>query len=240
MSILERLGHRTRVANHTPTRGLETEVTVARLATGNREEPVEMKITTSGASKNAVSLPVTGVIGPIAADQYLNFYDSDTGVEYICKLTAAAVSGASTLTVAALPETIPADCEGEYPPVMWDLTDASIDRSYNRQAQATFHTGGFEDGVVTGGSYTMTLPTIYFNKNAAAATLLVAANAGAECYVTRELNIPSTAYSKGRITKGAAVVTAAPEASPVDGFVGQDFTIAFQGQPIDQDPTPTA
>jgi hypothetical protein len=240
MSILERLGHRTRVANHTPTRGLETEVTIARLATGNRSEPVEMLITTTGAAKGATSLPVTGVIGPIAADQYLNFYDSAPGSEYICRVTAAAVSGATTLTVAALPEAIPTGCEGEYPPVLWDLTDASVDRSYNRQAQATFHTGGFEDGVVTGGAYTMTLPTVYFNKNAAAATLLVAGNAGAECYITRELNIPSTAYSKGRIIKGAAVVTAAPEDSAVDGFVSQNFTIAFQGQPIDQDPTPTA
>jgi hypothetical protein len=80
---------------------------------------------------------------------------------------------------------------------------------------------------------------VYFAKNAAAATLLKAANAGAECYLTRELNVPSAAYRKGRVIKGAAVVTAAPEASSVDGFVTADFTVAFQGQPVDAEPVPT-
>lgn len=239
MSILERLGHRSRVAQHQPTRGLETEVTVARLPQGSRLEPVEMLITTTGATKGATSLPVSGVNGPVQANQYLNFYNSTDGSEFIAEVTAVAASGATTFTVAPLPETIPTGAKGEYPPVMWDLTDASLDRSYNRQAQATFHTGGFEDGVITGGSYTMTLPSVYFAKNAAAATMLKAANAGAECYLTRELNPPSAAYRKGRVIKGAAVVTAAPEASSVDGFVTQDFTVAFQGQPIDQEPTPT-
>lgn len=239
MSILERLGHRSRIASHSPTQGKETEVTVARLALGSRVEPVEMLITTTGAAKGATSLPVSGVLGPIQIGQYLNFYKATDGTEFIAEVTAVAASGASTLTVAALPEAIPTGSQGEFPSTMWDLTDASVDRSYNRAAQATFHTGGFEDGVITGGSYTMTLPSVYYSKNAAAATLLKAANAGAECYLTRELNVPSAAYSKGRVIKGAAVVTAAPEASSVDGFVTADFTVAFQGQPTDSEPTPT-
>jgi hypothetical protein len=239
MSILERLGHRSRIASHQPTRGLETEVTVARLPLGSRPEPVEMLITTTGAAKGAESLPVSGVLGPVYAGQYLNFYNVTDGSEFIAEVVAPAVSGASSFVTAPLPETIPASAQGEFPPVFWDLTDASVDRSYNRQAQATFHTGGFEDGVITGGSYTLSLPSVYFAKNAAAATLLKAANAGAECYLARELNPPSAAYSKGRIIKGAAVVTAAPEASSVDGFVTADFTVTFQGQPVDQEPTPT-
>ena len=240
MSIIERLGHRSRVASHSPTRGLETEVTVARLALGSRTEPAEFLITTTAlAAKGATSISVSGVGGAIQVGQYLNFYNATNGTEFIAEVTAVAASGASSLTVAALPEAIPSGAAGEFPSVFWDLTDASVDRSYNRQAQATFHTGGFEDGVITGGSYTMSLPSVYFAKNAAAATLLKAANAGGECYLTRELNVPSSAYRKGRVIKGAAVVTAAPEASSVDGFVTADFTVLFQGQPTDSEPVPT-
>ena len=229
------------VQTHAPTLGRRSDVFIARLPNGVRAKPADQTLTvaTGGAAKGNTTITLSAAINTtIAAGQYLCFANSD-GAEFIAQVTALVQSGTS-LPVAPLPEAIPAGAVAEFPTYLWDRTAADLERSYNRATFATFNTGGDEDAVVTGASRTLSLPGLYYFKNAAYLTALKAANDGAELWVRRELPPPSPAYQLGAVIEGPASVTAAPTASPVDGNVSADLTLAFNGSPTETDPVPTA
>ncbi|MEM6836260.1 MAG: phage tail tube protein [Cyanobacteria bacterium P01_C01_bin.120] len=215
-------------AGHAPTRGNTTDIFLGLLPLGVRTAPTQQQLTvgTGGTALDATSINVTETISAlIPANSFLQFYNLTTGEEYLAQLTADVSSG-SVLAVKALGEAIPEGAVASNPGYLWDRSDASVDRSYNRATTQTFNTGGDEDGVITGASRTMTLPGIFYAKNAGYLNALWAAENGREVYVQRVIG--------GRVDmEGPCVVTAAPSAAPVDGNVSADLTLAFQGKPVE-------
>jgi hypothetical protein len=213
---------------HAPSLGRTTDIFVSLLPLGVRTAPTQQTLTVAsgGAALSATTITVDETIAAlIPANSFLQFYNLTTGEEYLAQLTAD-VSTGSSLTVKALGEAIPEGAVASNPGYLWDRSDASVDRSYNRSTVATFNTGGDEDGVVTGASRTMTLPGLFYAKNAGYLNALWAAENGREIYVQRQIN--------GVLDmEGPCVVTAAPSAAPVDGNVSADLTLAFQGKPVE-------
>lgn len=235
------LGTRSRVANHRPKRGKDTDVYIARLPEGDRTKPTDqiLVVATGGAAKAATSVSLDSALtGPIEKGQYLCFYDS-TGKETLARVSATANTGATSLTVDALDEAIAVGAEAEFPAYLWDRTDASIDRSYSLSAVTTFNTGDGRDGTITGNEKNFTLPGLHYHYNAAYKTALEAANEGAEVWAARVVAAPNSAFQSGDIVEGAAVVTAAPSASSQDGQVTADLTLAFLGVVTETAPSPT-
>ena len=237
--------YRSRVANHAPTRGKETDVFIALLPIGERRAPTDQQliVSTGGAAKGATSIPLTGALtGDIEEDQYLCFADAN-GKEYLALLSSKADgtdTPVSALPVVALGEAIPAGAVAEFPPYLWDRTAADVDRSYSLNSVTTFNTGDSRDGVITGNEKNITLPGLYFFYNAAYKTAKLAADSGRELWVTRLIRKPNDNYQSGDKTEGAAVVTAAPSPSSQDGQVGADLTLAFVGPNTESDAIPTS
>lgn len=171
----------------------------------------------------------SALTGQINAGQFLCYYDFGTGEERLVEVTANADVGATSLTVAPLKEALYAGMVAEYPPYLWDRTDASTDRSYTDATVTTFNTGGAVDGVPTTIEKTMSLPGIYYYYNAAYWTALKSAEDQAFIYVKRRRPAPGTGFIHGGITEGRALVTSAPDAAPADNFVNADLEIAFRG-----------
>jgi hypothetical protein len=215
-------------AGHAPSLGRKTDVFIALLPDGVRTAPTEQTLTVAsgGAAQGATTITVDETISAlIPGNTFLQFYNLTTGQEYLARLTQDVSSG-SDLTVAALAEAIPAAAVAQNPGYLWDRSDASVDRSYNRATTSTFNTGGDEDGVITGASRTMSLPGIFYAKNAGYLNALWAAENGREIYVQRQIN--------GVLDmEGPCVVTAATFAAPVAGNVSADLTLAFQGKPVE-------
>jgi len=215
-------------AGHAPVLGRKTDVFIALLPEGVRTAPTVQALTvaTGGATLAAETITVTETISAlIPANSFLQFYNLTTGEEYIAQLTADVSSG-SELAVRPLKAAIPEAAVAQNPGYLWDRSDASVDRSYNRATTSTFNTGGDEDGVITGASRTMSLPGIFYDKNAGYLNALWAAEQGREIYVQRQIN--------GVLDmEGPCVVTAAPSTAPVDGNVSADLTLAFQGKPVE-------
>lgn len=234
-----------RIANHAPVRGGESNVYLARLPVGIRRPPKDLILVVGvgGAAKGTTSIPLATAITATAdevlpqAGQYLMFVDAD-GIERLVELAQTVQPGDDALTVVALSEPIAAEMESEFPTYLWDRTAADIDRSYSLSSVTTFNTGDSRDGVVTGNEKGLTVPGLYYFQNAAYKTALAAADEGRECWVYREIRRPSDAYKQGDVTQGAAVVTAAPSPSAVDGQVGADLTFAFVGAVEETDAIP--
>jgi len=213
----------TGAAGHAPTLGRETDVWIALLPLGSRVKPVTQQLTIATAGGSTTTLTVTQTIDtPIQAGQYLTFTLISTGVEYMVRVATTVSSGSSITIATAVEGGIPDGAVAAFPSYLWDRTGADVDRSYNEATFATFNTGGDEDGVSTGASKTITLPGIFYNKNDGYMTALFAADNGREVWVTRKI--------RDQIIEGAASVTAAPSASPVDGFVSADLTLKFRGK----------
>jgi len=219
-----------------PTLGRTTDIFIALLPLGVRAKPAAQLLTIGAGGGDGTTITVTQTIAAnIQAGQYLRFTHPTTAEDHVVRV-ATTVSSGSDITIAkAVAGTgIPDGAESAFPGALWDRTGADVDRSYNRSTFNTFNTGGDEDGVVTGASRTITLPGIYHRNNEGYLTALFAAENGREVWVTRIVG--------KQITEGPCVVTAAPSASPVDGPVGADLTLAFQGKPfetfnVDADPS---
>lgn len=227
------------IANHAVLEGYKTEVYV--YLSPNQEEPSDevLEVAVAGAAKAAVSIPIADALtNKIYAGQSLVFYNSTTGVEVLATLTDDAEVAATSLDVKPLVQAIAAGATAELPAYVWDRTAADLDR------QATFSaTAGYNDsrtsqvGVITGGNATFTVPGRYHQENAGARTLEYAYYNGLKVFIKRALPNPnSSVYSAGLIQEFFAYVTAAPQASPNEGNVSNDFTLQVIGEIKETDP----
>lgn len=210
---------------HPGIQGRKTIVRSALARRGDRSTVFEPEVITLGeaATKSATSLTISpGLVNPIAAGQWLMFTDA-TGKERLAKVTVNAEVGATSLTVAALPEAIADDSTAGFPVELFDRTAADLSQSFNLAEIATFNTGGSRDGVITGDSTDISLPGLYYAYNAALMTIRDAARGGSEIYLEVEYDKPSDAYSRGEVTYGYLLVTGYNQASPVDGFISADI-----------------
>lgn len=204
-------------------------------------KPVAQTVTVGAteAAKAATSITVTALTEPVYKDNYLLFSDAD-GLEYLAKVTADAEDGATTLTVAALAEAIPAGATASWPPELLDRSAADVNRSYSSQEIMTLNTAGNRTIVTINSSKGVSAPGFYYYKNAGYKTATVAAENKVSVWVFVEYEPPSEAFSKGEMVIGKAVITERPTTSPADNFINGDLTFEFSGSVEEIDAVPTA
>lgn len=228
-----------RFASHPPTQGKAVEIYVAVLPDGVRQKPAKTTLVASAAAKGATSLSVTGITGAIQKGQYLLFKDT-TDTEFLVEVTDIAAANATSLTVRALTEAIPAGAIAEYPTYIWDRKNADIDRAYKFSGVSTFNTGGAQDGIIAGVEKKITLPGLYYPKNAGYRTIKWCAENQREFWLTRTMPAPSNAFLSGDTLEGPAVCTNIKEAAPDEGFISADIEIIWLGKCVETDPVAAA
>lgn len=180
---------------------------------------------TKGLTTLTLAEPLTGQINP---GQFLCFADKDD-IERLVEVTAKADVGATSLTVRALDEAIAGGSQAEFPPYLWDRTEASVNRSYTDQTAVTFNTGGSPDGTPDQIEKSFSLPGLAYHYNAAYQTALKAADDQKFVYIRAVYPAPNSAFKNGGITQGRALVSSANGASPASGFRSADLEINMRG-----------
>ena len=226
-----------KIATHPPVEGKGVELYVAVLPKGKRKKPLACVLSAGAATKGATTLTVTGLVGSIQRGQYLLFSTAD-GEEYICQVSATSGVAATSLTVFALPEAIPAGATAQYPTYVWDRKGADLNRSYKFSGVTTFNTGGSQDGIVTGVEKTASLPGLYYVKNAGYRTIKWCSENDREFWFIREMPAPSDEYLSGDRVEGPAICTGIKEGAPDEGFVTADIEITLLGKCVELDPIP--
>ena len=226
-----------RIASHAPVEGKATEIFVAVLPKGKRKKPVECTLTATTAAKGATSITISGLTGIIEKGQYLMFVGTD-GEEFLCQVNATTAANATSLTVVALPEAIPTGATAEFPTYVLDRKSADLDRSYKFSGVTTFNTGGSQDGIITGGEKKISLPGLYYFKNAGYKTIKWCAENAREFWISREMPAPTDGYTAGDRAEGPAVCTGIKEGAPDEGFVNADMDITLLGNIVETDPIP--
>lgn len=228
-----------RIASHAPTQGKATELYVAVLPSGRRTKPLKCTLTATAAAKGAVLITVAGLTtAVIQKGQYLMFVGTD-GEEYLCQVNATTVANATSLTVVALPEAIPTGAIAEFPTYIWDRKNADLDRAYKFSGVTTFNTGGAQDGIITGVDKKISLPGLYYFKNAGYKTIKWCSENQREFWIIREMTAPTDAYLSGDRIEGPAVCPGIKEGAPDEGFVNADIDIILLGKIVETDPIPT-
>lgn len=187
---------------------------------------------TTAIAKGATSITILkGLEGAIQKGQYMQAVDND-GTEYLLQLTATAAVAATSLSVAALDESIPAGSQIGYPVEFFDRTSADSNETGNTAEFTTFNSGGKTDGVVTSTANEGTLGGNFFERCPGASTAQYASSLGLEVW----LKLIDPEYRSGwsrRTEEGAAVITSRNKARPVDGFITNELSYKFYGQIID-------
>lgn len=228
-----------KIATHPPVEGKGVELYVAVLPKGKRKKPVASNLVAGAAAKGATSVTITGLVGAVEKGQYLLFSTAD-GDEFICQVATTSAPAATALTVIALPEAIPAGATAQFPTYVWDRKGADLNRSYKFSGVTTFNTGGAQDGIVTGVEKTLSLPGLYYVKNAGYRTIKWCSENDREFWFVREMPAPSAEYISGDRIEGAAICTGIKEGAPDEGFVSADIEITMLGKCVELDPVPVA
>lgn len=197
------------------------------LANTGTTTPASMTVgSVSGAattvSKGATSITLAfPLIGRIAAGQYLRFASGNT--EVTVKVMVTAEAGATSLTVQAVDEAIPAAAIAAFPPEFTHRSAASISPAYEFTGFSTFNTGGFEDAVQTTSSAEADLSGIYFELDPVYRTIADAAPNGREFALILDYKQPKEGWS-GRRRMAVCGITGREEPVTVEGFIEANFT----------------
>jgi uncharacterized membrane protein len=187
---------------------------------------------TTAVAKGATSITVLkGLEGAIQKGQFMQAVDKD-GTEYLIQLAATAAVAATSLSVVALDEGIPAGSQIGYPVEFFDRTSADSNETANTAEFTTFNSGGKTDGVVTSTATEGNLGGNFFERCPGASTAEYASANGFEVW----LKFLDPEYRTGwtrRTQEGAAVITSRNKSRPVDGFVSNELSYKFYGQIID-------
>lgn len=216
--------------------GRGTEVTIALLQPGIREEVVPQTITVGAteAAALATTITVAPLTEPLFASEtspvFLAFEDAVTGGERFVKVTAPAADGATTLTVAPLKRAIAPASTGQYPVKLQARTSADLTPTTNNVTSTTFDESGFVDGIVASLEYGLSCPGNFLQLDAGLRTALFALNEFREVWVTLKMPNPGAGYTSGYIFKGAASVTGLPIADPADGIITANLDFSFRGK----------
>lgn len=223
--------------------GRGSEVTIALLEPGVREEVVPQTITVgiTEAAANAISITVAPLTEPLVASAlspvFLAFEDAVTGGERFVKVIAPAVDGATTLTVAPLKRAIAPASTARHPVKLQARTSADLTPTISDVTSTTFDTDGFVDGIVASLGYGMSCPGNFLQLDAGFRTALFAINEFREVWASLKMPNPGAGYTSGYIFKGAASVTALPITTPADGVVSANLDFTFRGKLIVVEPS---
>jgi hypothetical protein len=221
------------------TRGKLTEVTIALMPQGIRTAPTSTSLTASAATKGATSVTVTGVTSEIQAGQALLFIDPTDDSQYLAILSAKAAASATSLTVLALGEAIPAGAIAQYPSRFMLRTSADLDTSTDT-AEVDSMDHNNKDFIPLGSSTEFSLEGMYTHYDPGRHTCLSASRNKLEIYWKRTYGPPNAKYSQGEVHSGFGLVTNVGEPSANDDMVQCSVTIQVTERLPDVLPTPIA
>jgi len=166
----------------------------------------------------------------IPAGSYLGFVAPTTGKIVLVQLATDAKAGDTTLDVTSIPEDIAAASVATYPLRLSGRTAANIGRSGKRISAVDFDSDGYEDGLTASISAKLELPGNWLPTDAGFSTAEYAFENLLEGYAWITLPKSSSAYSKGRVYKGAVSITDLPLDIPADGIITGKISIAVNGK----------
>lgn len=220
------------------TKGKNTKVFAALLASGDRTEPTGVTFTTTAAAiKGATTLTITSAPTTCKAGQYLLFEDANDKV-YIAKVGADYTTGTS-ITVEALPEAIPSGAAAVFPAPFKLRTDAAITFTQNVNEVNTYDHSINGDASLGSATSEINISGEFSTYDPGYATCTYATRNSLEVYLIRELATPGSGFTKGKVTKGAAIVTSREEPAPNDGNVSANVTARFVGDVTENDAVPS-
>ncbi len=188
-------------------------------------------------AKGAVSISVLGSLrGDIQKDQYLQALDNN-GIEYLIRLAATAIAGATSLSVVALDEAIPAGSQIGFPVEFFDRTDADTNQKIDSSDFLTFNTAGNSDAVATKITTEGKLGGIFYERCPSYNTAVVASAGGSEVYLRIIDPLYRTGWSQ-RTIEGPALIQSQDKSRKSDGFITNDMSYRFLGAPIEKAATP--
>ena len=221
-----------------PTQGLQTYVYCGLLPVGDRTNLIPCTITLSAlAALNATSLAVNALGAPIPAGQWLSFKNPTTGVEGLAKTSAAVAAGVTAIPVVALEAAFVTASTAIYPPEFTGRDNSGAAETYNVEKFSSFNTGGFEDGVFTGGSASIDLSGLFFEFDPVYRTIVDFAQLGREFEITVQYPSPGTGYTKGRKRVFKVLFNKKDMPTAVKGFVQMNVSATVLAFPVD---TPAA
>lgn len=221
------------------TRGKLTEVTIALMGQGIRTAPTSTSLTASAAAKGATTVTVSGITSEIQAGQALLFIDPTDDSQYLAIVSTKAAASATSLTVLALGEAIPADAVAQYPPRAMLRSSADLSTESDTAEVDSFdHVN--KDYIPLGISSEFSAEGMYTHYDPARHTCAFAQRNGLEIYWTRTYGPPNAKYSKGETQSGFGIVTSAEESAPNDEMVSNNLTIQVTSRLPDVLPTPIA
>ncbi|HLO87634.1 MAG TPA: hypothetical protein VK203_21875 [Nostocaceae cyanobacterium] len=221
-----------------------TKLYIALLPPGINDKPVKQTLTVLAATqgqaiaKGATSIPLENPItGKIPKGQWLLYKDSN-GIERLAQLSKDALPTEETLTVFPLLEAIADGATAEFPVRAQARTSASVSRSASLQSTTTFDSGSERDGTTTTRERNLSAPGNYLFYDAGLRTAEYAYENDQLIWVRRELPPPNDAYITGKVTEGPCGITSLPDEVAADGFILQNFEVAFLGQCFEYQPEP--
>lgn len=187
--------------------------------------------TAAALARGATSMTLPfALIGRIAAGQFLRFANGNT--EVTVEVATTAEVGATSLSLVAIDEAIPAVAIAAFPPEFTHRMSAGMPITYEMTKFATLNTGGFEDGVQTKASSEIDLAGIYFEIDPVYRTIVKGAKDGREFFAILDYPAPKEGWS-GRRLSGVCGITSREEPINVDGFIEANWKAMMKIHPID-------
>lgn len=191
---------------------------------------------TTAIAKGATSIALVKALeGDIQKDQYLQAVD-ENGIEYLIRLSATAVAGATSLSVVALDEGIPSGSQVGFPVEFFDRTSADSSQKSDTADFITFNTAGQSDGVATKITNEGKLGGLFYERCPGYNTAAFASGNGREVWLIIIDPVFRDGWSR-RSIEGAAIITSQDKPRGVDGFISNDLSYRFNGPVIE---TPAA
>ncbi|HLO85683.1 MAG TPA: hypothetical protein VK203_11855 [Nostocaceae cyanobacterium] len=222
-----------------------TKLYIALLPPGINDKPVDQKLTILSATqgleiaRDATVIPLEEPItGKIPKGQWLLFKHPENGIERLVQLSEDALPNDEELAVFRISEVIPDGAVAEFPVKVQSRTSASVSRSAALQSTTTFDSGSERDGTTTTRERNLSAPGNYLYYDAGLRTAEYAYENDLLIWVRRELPPPNDAYITGKVTQGPCGITSLPDEVAADGFILQNFEVAFLGQCFESQPKP--
>lgn len=215
--------------------GRGTVVTVAPLESGVRAEIPEQTITVGATAVAIAATTITvealdePLVASVANPVFLAFEDAIDGSDRFVVVTAPAIAGATTLTIAPLKRAIAAASTAIFPVKLQARTNADIATTSGDATSTTFDGGGFADGVVTSAGYTVSCGGNLLQLDAGYRTCLHAYQNFREVQIRIQLPNPGAGYTTGYVYTGVASITDIPVTNPADGIISNPISFAIRG-----------
>lgn len=191
------------------------------------------------AVKGATSITVSATTEDMYIGQALAFVDAD-GKETIAQLSDDALTGTTSLTVFALPETVPAAATAQFPAKVVERSGVNLSDSANIAETQTGDSAGNTRSIVSGfAARTITADGIETDYNAGLKTCRYAYRNRQQVYARIEYPAPNANYIKGKQVYGVFHVNAMNVDASADAQITAPVELTSDGGICEVDPTET-